>query len=333
MSGAEAARAPGDRPGSRSFPLVMAVFVALLSLGVLAGMAIHGRYIAFERTVARHVPGDVTAAVRWDVEKVTLFEPTRRFLLPLLDETPTTDLDPGDRSRRRRLARQSGLELGRDLREVLVLFGPEPGDWAVVAGGAFPKTGVADAVERVLRDEGRRTRRLGDERLESPEGIAFGRAPDGVLVIASSRVRLEAALAARPPNSAVPRTGAGSFFVRADAPKLPNGVRRTLATLGDVSRVEGVVTWGTPLVVDATVHYRGAVPADALARARRAIGELLLGPGPVPPTEIVNDAGAPSPRVTFRIRLDDDALERALRRAGDSVYGTLWREGGKSAAP
>ena len=32
-------------------------------------------------------------------------------------------------------------------------------------------------------------------------------------------------------------------------------------------------------------------------------------------------------------RLGREALERVARRSGDSVYGTLWREGRKSAAP
>ncbi|HEX6273296.1 MAG TPA: hypothetical protein VFZ53_09655 [Polyangiaceae bacterium] len=336
MTAAGAAGAAGDRrtdrPGHRSFPLVLGVFAALLGVGVLVAIAIHSRYIGFERIVARHVPDDATIAVRWDVEKVTLFEPTRRFLLPLLDETPADDLDPGERSRRRRLARRSGLEIGRDLREALALFGPKPGDWAVVAGGSFPETGVADAIERVLRDEGRSVRRLGDERLETSEGIAFGRAVDGALVLASDRARLEAALAVREPNPAVPRTGAGAFFVRGDAPGLSEGARRALAELGGASRVEGVATWGKPIVLDVTVHYRNGAPSDALERARRVLNGAF-GPGPVPKLESVNDAKAGSPRVAFRVHLDDDALGRGLRRSGDRVYGTLWRHARKSAVP
>jgi hypothetical protein len=330
MSGTEADRARPDRPGSRSFPLVMSAFIAILAIGVVSGIAIHRRFIGFERVVARHVPNDVTLAVRWDVEKVTLFEPTRRFLLPLLDETPTDDLDPGDRSRRRRLARKSGLEIGRDLREALALFGPGPNDWAVVAGGSFPKGGVADAIRNVLADEGRSMKRVGDERFEAPEGIAFGRAPDGVLVVASSRERLEAALPVRDATEAIPRSGAGAFVLRADASWLSSDGRAVFALLGDVSRVEGIASWGSPLVVDVTVHYLGRSPPDALARGRRALA-VLFGSGSVPPTEVVSAAAGPS--VTFRISLNDEALERAARRIGDSVYGTLWRNRRKTAAP
>ncbi|HEX6763915.1 MAG TPA: hypothetical protein VF103_00520, partial [Polyangiaceae bacterium] len=293
-----------DRGGARSFPVVMGVFVALLALGVLGAVAIHRRFIGFERVVAHHVPADATVAVRWDVEKVTLFEPTRRFLLPLFDEAPTDDLDPGDRSRRRRLARESGLEIGRDLREVLAVLGPEPGDWAVVLGGSFPKTGVADAVERTLRDEGRTVTRLDGERLSTAQGIAFGRAPDGALVVASSRTRLEATSGTQPPVDAIPRTGAGAFFIRPDAPGLSPDAKVVLSELGGAVRVEAVASWGTPLIVDATVHYRPQAPRDALAGARRAL-ERLLGPGPIPPVELVRETAGPDPNITFRVRLND----------------------------
>jgi hypothetical protein len=60
----------------------------------------------------------------------------------------------------------------------------------------------------------------------------------------------------------------------------------------------------------------------------------LLGPGAVPKADIVNDLrDGPNPRLIVRIRLDDDALERGLRRARDGIYAALWREGGKSAVP
>jgi hypothetical protein len=321
-----------DRGGSRSFPLVMTVFGFLLALGLALGYAIHGRYVAFERTVARHVPGDAAFVVRWDVEKVMLFEPTRRYLLPLLDAAPQAERSPSGGVRRKRLTEATGLDLGRDLREALAVVGPEEHDWSIALGGSFPKTGVASALERVLVEEGRGVRRLGADRFEASGGISFGRADDGVLVLASSPKRLEAALAVRELEPTIPRTGAGALLLRADAPGLSGEVRALLGELGDVSRVEAVASWGNPLPVDVTVHYRGEPPRDALARARRVVAELM-GPGPVPPTELVRQSPASSPRVTVRIHLNNEALERAARRAGDSVYGTLAAEGRKSAVP
>ena len=64
----------------------------------------------------------------------------------------------------------------KDLREAMAVVGPGEGDWALVLGGAFPKAGVASALERVLADEGLGVRRLGTDRFESSHGISFGRA-------------------------------------------------------------------------------------------------------------------------------------------------------------
>ncbi len=322
--------APSDRSGSRSFPLVMAVFVGLLAAGIALGVAIHGRYVAFERTVARHVPRDAAFVVRWDVEKVTLFEPTRRYLLPLFDVAPKGEPPPPGGARRKRLSEASGLDLGRDLREAMAVIGPGEGDWVVVLGGSFPKADVASALERVLAEEGQTVRRFGTDRFESERGLSFGRASDGALLLASSPKRLEASFPVHDPDPAVPRTGAGALVLRADAPGLSRDVRALLTELGDVSRVEAVASWGSPLPVDVTVHYRGAPPHDALARARKVVAELM-GPGTVPPTELVTST--PNGRVTFRIQLNDEGLERAARRASDSVYGTLAGESRKSAVP
>jgi hypothetical protein len=321
-----------DRKGSRSFPLVMAVFVFLLAAGVALGVVIHGRYVAFERTVAKHVPKDASFVVRWDVEKVTLFEPTRRYLLPLLDAAPNAERAPAGATRRKRLADTTGLDMGRDLREAMAVIGPGEGDWALVLGGAFPKAGVASALERVLADEGVSVRRLGTDRFEAAPGISFGRADDGALVLASSPKRLEAALPVRELRPEIPRTGAGALVLHADAPGLSGDMRALLAELGEVTRVEAVASWGSPLPVEVTVHYRGPHPRDALDRARRVVAELM-GPGPVPPTELVRHDRSANQWIKVRIDLNDEALQRAARRAGDSVYGTLAREGGKSAVP
>jgi hypothetical protein len=321
-----------DRAGSRSFPLVISVFGLLIAAGIALGVLIHGRYIAFERTVARHVPGDAAFVIRWDVEKITLFEPTRRYLLPLFDATPEDDGAQARATRRKRVAEASGLDIGRDLREAMALIGPREGDWAVVLGGAFPEAGVLPALERVLAEEGRSVRKLGPDALEGPNGIAVGKASDGVLIVASSVARLRAALPVRGLSEAVPRTGAGALVLRADGPGLSSDVRSVLAELGDVSRIEALASWGSPFVVDVTLYYRDRAPPDALDRARRVLGELM-GPGAVPATEIVSAPSPASPRLTVRTRLTDEALERVARRSGDSVYGALWREGRKSAAP
>lgn len=332
MSEHGAPKARGDRSGSRSFPVVISVFAFLLVAGLALGVVIHSRFVAFERTVARHVPEDSAFVIRWDVEKITLFEPTRRYLLPLIDAAPEDARAAAGATRRKRLAEASGLDVGRDLREAMAIIGPEEGDWAIVLGGAFPETGVMAALERVLGEEGRSVKKLGPEKLEGPNGISFGRASDGALVLASSATRLQAVLPVRELFQGIPRTGAGALVLRATGPGLSGDVRGVLAELGDVSRVEALANWGSPLAIEVTVHYGSRPPPDALARARRVIAELM-GPGAVPPTEIVSGASPESHVLRFRTHLSDEALERVARRTGDSVYGTLWREGRKSAAP
>lgn len=314
-----AAPKPRDRRGGLPFAVVGGVFVVLLVLGIALGVTIHGSYVGFERVAARHVPPDASFVLRWDVEKVSLFEPTRRFLLPLLDEG-TNGAAPADPTRRERFAKESGAVLGRQLREVLVTFGPGAGDWSVLLAGSFPSEGFVAAAERTLAAERSPWRAAGAERLEAPNGVALGRAPDGVVALASSSARLEAALATHPLVPEVPRLGAGAFVFEPGRGG-PVGTAEVLAPLGDVTRVVAEARWGTPLPVTVTLHFPGEPPADAGARVRRSL-ELLLGPeltrierelAPIS----VKPAGKQALSVEFVI--DDVALERVGKRAAEAV--------------
>jgi hypothetical protein len=129
-----------------------------------------------------------------------LFDPVRRHLLPLVNAPigAATRPEPGASgalpNRAQALREIADLNLGRDLREI-VLSRTSSGAWALALGGVFPESGVARGVEAVLRREGVRTlERLGDELLLSSGGIAIGQAPDGVIVVASSRETLQSAL-------------------------------------------------------------------------------------------------------------------------------------------
>lgn len=348
--GAPSTLAP-DRAGALSFPLVSAIFVTLLVLGVALGVVIHKNYVGFARVAAYHVPPDTTLALRWDVEKVGLFEPTRRFLLPLLDEVhappPVASAAPEHRSplvallpstgpapatsggRRDRFAAESGSMIGRDLREVLVLFGPADGDWALVLGAAFPKGDVVAAIGRTLAKEGWPWRELGHERLVSPGGAAIARAEDGALVIASSVARLEAVLPVRELEPEVPRVGAGALRLESRRSGLPAGAASVLGGLGHFETIVGSATFGSPLPVELTVHYAGPTPPDVttqihrvlerllgddLARLERAYGPIKFLSGLLP---------ADRRQVTVTVLLDDMALERAAKRASETVEAAL----------
>lgn len=336
-----------DRTGALSFPVVAAIFGTLLVLGVALGIVIHRSYVGFARVAAYHVPPDATLVVRWDVEKVGLFEPTRRFLLPLLDEAhapppaasavvphqsplvallpstgPVRATPPG---RRDRFAEESGSMIARDLREVLVAFGPADGDWAVVFGAAFPKGDVVAALGRTFAREGWPWRDLGHDRLVSPSGAAVGRADDGALVLASSTARLDAALPVRELEPAIPRVGAGSLMLQRRPGGLPAGGGELLDGLGQFETISGNASFGSPLPVELTIHYQGTPPAgstsrihgvlakllgDDLARLEHVYGPIKFRPGLLP---------ANQREVSVSLLLDDMALERAAKRAAEAV--------------
>ena len=312
-----------ERSGALSFPVVAAGFLLLLALGVTIGVLLHQRYVGYERVAARHVPGDVPLVARWDVEKVSLFEPTRRYLLPLLDgpaETAAAGDAPAE-TRRRRLARALDLDVGRDLREVVALFGPAPGDWALVLGGSFRDEITPLAIGRVLALEGSPPRETDGGAVVWPGGAALGRALDSAFVLASSEARLRATLPVRPLVPSVPRTGAGSLLVRADD-ALPVTVTDVLAMLGEVTRVEGTLDWGSPMAAEVTVTYRGAAPHDALERAVRAV-ERLSAPRPPPPVRIAPVGKGRDDSLALGLTLDQKTLEEVARHLGEHSRKSL----------
>lgn len=325
-----------DRGGALSFPVVMAIFGGLLALGVGLGVVIHRSYVGFERVAAHHVPPDATLVVRWDVEKVALFEPTRRFLLPLLDRArgaygttaprvfaaaaaPAPSSSSGV-SRRERFNRESGSIISRDLREAVALFGPGEQDWAVVLAGSFGKHDLVTAAAHTLEQEGWTWRAVGAGRLESPEGPALGQATDGAFVLASSLERLDAVLVSRPVSPAVPREGAGALRVVSSGGGLPE--RATVfGLLGGPTEIDAVAEWGSPLPVHFTVHFAGAPPADAEQRVRLVLTHLLHEDlKRIEHTEApvrVQSAGNDAVRAT--VLVDDITLEHVAKRVAEAI--------------
>lgn len=314
---------PRDRRGGLSFALVFGVFVTLLVLGIGLGFKIHKSYVGFERAAARHVPPDATLVLRWDVEKVSLFEPTRRFLLPLLDRSPPGHSAPP--ARRERFAKESGAVLGRDLRELLVTFGPGPGDWSVLLAGSFPAGDLVQAAQRTLSAEGAKWGSVGPQRIVSPTGIALGQGADGVLVVASSVERLDVALSVRPVVPEIPRVGAGALLLRGSKPGLPAGGSELLAELGSPAEVQAEAHWATPMPIHLDLRFAGDPPSDMSDRVRRALttvlgNDLLRVERQYAPV-VVQPAGNRAIRVDFL--LDDTALERIANRAAGTVEQAL----------
>jgi hypothetical protein len=174
----------------------------------------YARLVHYRRCAVEHVPPGAELVARLDVEQVVLFEPVRRHLLPLIDRLPLGNAGAPAQDRMSRLRREAGLNLGLDLRELLVATAP--GDrWVLVLGGLFQQ-GLVPAVARELTDEAATGwRRAGDALEFTPSGAAFAQASDGALLLASDRALLEASLpsSTRFRDLGVEREGAGSALI------------------------------------------------------------------------------------------------------------------------
>jgi hypothetical protein len=206
----------------------------LLALGLGLAYVVYDRYVAYQSTVARHVPPDAQAAVRFDLTHVMLYEPFRASIFPLVDR-----LAAGNADKPRRAALEArGIRVGSDVREVLLALGPARGDWLVAVGGRLPAAGVGATLASVLRDEGQRIEERDGGFWLPAHGVAFAQAGDGALVLASDEERLRSALAVRPARQEL-IAGAGGFSV--GEPWLIRPLQNLSGTLraGSVIAVEG----------------------------------------------------------------------------------------------
>jgi hypothetical protein len=191
------------------------IFTALASAGAWLAYA---RLVHYRRCAVEHLPPETELVARLDVEQVVLFEPVRRHLIPLIDRLPLgaapAAASATGESRLTRLRREAGLNLGLDLRELLVATAPG-GRWVLVLGGLFPQ-GLVPAIARELTGEAATGwRRAGDALEFTPSGAALAQAPDGALLLASDRALLEATLpsSTRFRELGLAREGAGSALI------------------------------------------------------------------------------------------------------------------------
>lgn len=277
---------------SFSYRTVFIGLAASLLLAAVGAVFIYFAYVRYERVAAHHLPPGAQGALRIDLEKVVLFEPVRRHILPLAEERsgPAAGARP---SRLDRIQSATGIELAVDLRELMLGWGPGAADWVVVLGGRFPRKGVLEGLERVLQEEGVPWRRSADGvALLAPGGIALGQATDGALVGASSEPLLRSAL---PPTDSFQRlglsvTGPGGFAVSGQALRTltPPVLRELVPALGlvdDVSRVHGDADLGSDVAVTSFIQLernsaeRVAEGVRSLSGGARRLGWLPSVPG------------------------------------------------------
>jgi hypothetical protein len=292
------------RRGQTSFRKVALVFVLLLAVGLAAAFVVHDRYVAYAPVTARHVPADATAVVRFDLTHVMFYEPFRRSIGGVLDGIPA---DPASANRRARLEAR-GVRVVGDVRELLVAFGPGPGDWVVVLGGRLPAEGLAAELAEVLRAEGRQLVREGQLfTAEEPE-MTFTQAEDSAFVLASSPERARAALPRMAPAAGL-SDGAGGLFLRSPAVQPP------------MRSIQAHFRAGSVVALDGEVTFEDAAPAE---RAQ-ALSELLarLGGGD-PVVRAALERSSPTfedDQARISLRLPREAVEALANRAAAAIMG------------
>ncbi|HET7544001.1 MAG TPA: hypothetical protein VFK05_29220 [Polyangiaceae bacterium] len=249
---------------------VFAVFGLSLALAFAGGLFIYFRFVAYGRVAARHLPEDTRLAARIDVETLLVAGPIRARLLPLFDQgAPRADLKP----RHDRFRAHTGVELGRDLRE-LVLSVSDAG-WVLVFGGKFPKSGLVEGLQTTLAEEPTPSE-LRDGVLQVEHGPAIGQASDGALIVASDAARLQRALRGGEAylTLGLPPEGAGGFALRVTEPAPPG--------LSGFEKISGSLSLAEQVDVDVAVRLRPGESSDpsrisAAFRALSAAAPLESG--------------------------------------------------------
>lgn len=198
----------GRATSPRTFLQVALVFGGLLAVGLVFALVVYRKYVAYEPSVAHHVPADAGIAVRIDLTHVMFYEPFRRAIMPLADHG-----GPVEPPRHQRLT-EHGVRLGADVRELLLALGPGRSDWALVVGGQLPKTGLSEGLADVLRAEGQAVEaRPGGVHSLRSSGLSFAQAADGAFVLGSGEARVRAVLPVRTVDAALIEGSGGAHVL------------------------------------------------------------------------------------------------------------------------
>jgi len=234
---------------------VFTVFGLSLALAFLGGLFIYFKFVAYGRVAARHLPDDTRLCARIDVETLLISDPIRSRLLPLFDQgAPRADL----KARHDRFRAHTGVELGRDLREIVLAV--SDAGWVLVFGGKFPKSGLVEGLQTTLAEEPTPSV-LEDGVLLVQNGPAIGQASDGALVVASDPARLRAALRGGDAylKLGLPPEGAGGFALRVLEPFPPG--------FAQFESVSGSVQLAQQVEVDVAVRLRQGASSEPTAIA------------------------------------------------------------------
>lgn len=282
--------------------------------------------VKYEPRAARHIPKNAIAAVRVDVEQVVLYEPIRRHIFPVLDGA-----NQGS-GRLQRFKELSGVNLGMDLREIVVAWLPD-GNTVLLVGGLFPETGLSEALHRTLSDTvPGHPCTFAAERMNCP-GWSLTQASDGTVVAATSDDALASATSTSDWSTSVglPSTPiAGSFDVSTQRSMLTSlGVVGVAGPwLSELQRLTLATDLGDPLKVSVTLEGVGENRIEEL-RSAVVLAQRLAALRPGPDTagergvlarlEVVEANGRPVLQSSWA-RSD---VDKAVRALADVVSGGL----------
>lgn len=310
-----------------------AVFTALVVVAALIGGAtVYTQLVRADAHALRHVPSNVNLVARFDLVDLALFAPVRKHLAPLLSAAPPTS--PSTPSRVARLREATGIDLGRDPREV-VLASLDATSWVALVGGHLARGRFVSGMERWLRDEGVADWHREGELLVGPLGaVILAQADDGTVIIGTDASLVTAALPASDDAAElrVPTDAAATFVVTAPAwsglasalPQLPHG-----SVFGKIERATGRLTLGdapaVSLRLDATSGDAPALMKELESALDEARALHLLVP------DVVGEKSAlRSMRLTVvdgAVHADApwpyDALDRACERLGSVLARML----------
>lgn len=251
------------RGGGLGHRSVFTVFGLTLAFAFVGGVLIYFRFVAYGRVAARHLPDDTQLAARIDVETLLISDPVRARLLPLFDQglAGRSEL----KARHDRFRAHTGVELGRDLREIVLGIGGS--GWVLIFGGKFPKSGLVAGLQTTLSEEKTAATLQGDV-LQVENGPAIGQASDGALIVASDAARLRAALTGGSAylKLGLPPEGAGGFAFLVGAPAPPG--------FEHFQSVAGSLTLGERMEADVAVQLRPGASTEprAIAQAFATLG-------------------------------------------------------------
>jgi hypothetical protein len=279
--------------GSRKrirFSWIAMAFVVLLAIGFAAAVVVYRGFVAYEPVAAQHVPKDATFAARFDLTHVMFYEPFRRSVFPLADL--------GSSDRRQRLE-AAGIELGGEVREVVVALGASRDDWLVALGGPLSRRAISATLAEVLRGEGREVTERGGIWVVG-SGLCFAQASDGALLFAASETRLRSVLS---PSTGPAPLGQGAGGLKVSSRWLPP----------PLSSLEGSYRAGSVILMQVSAETAGP-PAEAEAALRRLLDQIgALDPALADVARhavIRNENG----RVTSELSLSSSAAETLAER-------------------